>query len=317
MIKSFNTYFFTPKHSHMTGIFKKLLGGLSLCGIVMTAHAQEFQDYLSKYTEENGMGYMQPFADAFGANINTGWFHSADIKKRRPQIYIGMVGMMALVPKSKKTFIATPEGLFIPKIPSAVPTVFGKGESVTIESDAGTSYTFPGGLNVQGATLAAPQVNIGSFFGTQASARFLIYNLGGEIGKLNMYGVGLRHSISQYIPSSPVQLAAGYYWTTCKVGDVANAQNSFISLQGSYPMKKLSFYGGLGYEITTMQVRYTFEWEEGSEEDIHFDLEGSNRIRLTLGVSLQLGPLRLNTDYNLSDQSVFSLGIGFDIEKKQ
>ena len=297
-------------------MLKKLLWAGSLCGCVMTAHAQEFQDYLSKYTQENGMGYMEPFADAFGASINTGWFHSASIEKMEPQIYVGIVGMMVVVPERKKSFIATPEGLFTPKFPVEVPTIFGSGESVTAEGDGGTSYTFPGGLNVTAVTLAAPQLDVGSFFGTQASVRFLIYDFGGEIGKLNMFGMGVRHNISQYIPSLPAHLAVGYYWTTFQLGDITDAKNSFISLQGSYPMKKLTFYGGLGYELTTMQVGYTFKGEEGMEEDINFDLKGSNKVRLTLGASLKLGPVRLNGDYNLSDQGVFSCGLGFDIGRK-
>jgi hypothetical protein len=282
----------------------------------MTAHAQEFQDYLSKYTQENSMGYMQPFADAFGASINTGWFHSASIEKMEPQLSVGVVGMLAIIPERKKSFIATPEGLFTPKIPVEVPTVFGSGESVTVEGDGGTSYTFPGGLNVSAVTLAATQLDVGSLLGTQASVRFFIYDFGKEVGKLNMLGIGVRHSISQYIPSFPAQLAVGYYWTTLQLGNITDTKNNFISLQGSYPMKKLTFYGGLGYELTTMQVGYTFRGEEGAEEDIHFDLKGNNTIRLTVGASLKLGPFRLSGDYNLSDQGVFSCGLGFDIGRK-
>jgi hypothetical protein len=146
--------------------------------------------------------------------------------------------------------------------------------------------------------------------------RFLIYDFGGEVGKLNIFGMGVRHNISQYIPSWPAHLAVGYYWTTFRLGDITDAKNSFISLQGSYPMEKLTFYGGLGYELTTMQVGYTFKGEEGTEEDINFDLKGSNKVRLTLGASLKLGPVRLNGDYNFSDQGVFSCGLGFDIGRK-
>ncbi len=300
----------------MVCIFKWLIGTGILFGCMVKAPAQELQDFLSKYTRANGMDYMQPFADVFGANVNTGWFHSANIKKMEPQIYIGAVGMIAMVPKKKKTFIATPEGLFTPKTPVAVPTLFGNGASVTLEGEGGTSYTFPGGVDVSAVSLVAPQVDIGALLGTQVSVRFFIHDFGGEIGKSNMFGMGVRHSISQYIPSLPAQLAIGYYWTSFQIGDITDAKNSFISLQGSYSLQKLTFYGGLGIERTSMQIGYTFEGEEGMPEDINFDLNGENTLRFTMGVSLKISVFRLNADYNLSGQDVFSLGLGFDIVKK-
>jgi len=286
--------------------------------VTLTVHAQNFKDYLSKYTDENGRGYMQPAADALGANLNTGWFHSASLKKMGPQVYIGLVGMITMVPDSKKTFVATPEGLFTPKTPTEVSTVFGSGESVTIDGEGGTSYSFPGGLDVKAVPLAAPQLSVGSVLGTDLSLRFLAYNFKKEDigGKVNLFGFGVRHSISQYIPTMPAQLALAYYWTTASVGDVMDAKASFISLQSSYSVKVLTFYGGLGYEMANTDIAYNYEGEEGAEEDIRFELEGSNNVRFTVGVGLNLGPVRLHTDYNIADQSVFSFGLGYGFRDK-
>lgn len=285
---------------------------ISCCIASFPGQSQNFKDYLSKYTEENGTGYMQPAGDALGANLNTGWFHSAKLKKLKPQVYVGLVGMIAFVPDEKKTFLATPEGLFTPKTPTEASTVFGSGESTTIEGDEGTSYTFPGGLEVKAVPLAAPQVSVGSVFGTDVSLRFIAYKFDQEDvgGKVNLFGFGLRHSISQYLSAMPAQLAVAYYWTTASVGEVMETNASLISLQSSYSVKILTVYGGLGYEMSNTNVVYTFKEDEDVEEDISFNLDGGNKIRFTLGVGLNLGPVRLHTDYNIADQSVFSFGMG-------
>ncbi|MGM0532759.1 MAG: DUF6588 family protein [Bacteroidota bacterium] len=39
-------------------------------------------------------------------------------------------------------------------------------------------------------------------------------------------------------------------------------------------------------------------------------MQGNNKIRGTLGVTLNLGPLKLNGDYSMATQSIFTVGLG-------
>jgi hypothetical protein len=39
-------------------------------------------------------------------------------------------------------------------------------------------------------------------------------------------------------------------------------------------------------------------------------LQGNNKIRGTLGLTLNLGPVKLNGDYSMATQSIFTVGLG-------
>ena len=92
-----------------------------------------------------------------------------------------------------------------------VSTLFGPTDPVEVTGDAGTVYVFPGGLNVSMLPFAVPQLTLGSVFGTDLTVRYFAYSTNEDIGKLNLFSWGLRHSISQYVPVLPLDLAVGFY----------------------------------------------------------------------------------------------------------
>jgi len=270
-------------------------------------HAQEFEDFVKKYTGANGEGYMQPLADAFGANLNSGWYHSAYIAKPGFQLYIGVSAMAAPIPAQNKTFMATTEGFFTPQQTAKVPTVFGSTEPTEVEGDGGTGYLFPGGLDLKNLPMAVPHLTIGSLLGTSASLRWAAYDLGEDVGKVELLGWGLNHSLDQYLPVDPFHMALGFYMQQFAMGDIVDANGWLANLQASYQLSFITLYGGVGYENSTLDINYTYE-EDNSE--IAFDLQGNNKIRGTLGLTLNLGPLKLNGDYSMATQSIFTVGLG-------
>ena len=274
------------------------------------ATSQDIEELVSKYTENNGKGYMQPLADAFGATFNTGLFHSARMKKLGFQAYLGVVASTAFISDKRTTFNATTEGFADPEITAEAPTVFGPTESVDVEGPGGTVYVFPAGMNVKMIPFAIPQLSIGSVYGTDLTFRFITFNLGEDFGDLNVFGWGVRHSISQYLKKLPVDIALGVYNQSFKVGDIVSANAWLVSAQASKRVMLFTFYGGLGYENTKLDLEYTNEEED---VDIAFDLTGKNSIRLTAGITFNFGPAKLNIDYNLASQSVLSVGLGVGI----
>lgn len=278
--------------------------------LTIPAFPQDIEGLISKYTEENGKGYMQPFADAFGANLNSGLFHSAKVKKLGFQLYIGVKASTAFIPDKRKTFMATTEGSFAPEQTEEVPTVFGPAESVEVNGNGGTVYVFPGGLNVSMVPFVIPQLTLGSVFGTDLTLRYFTYSLDDDIGNLDHFGWGIRHSISQYIPGLPVDLAVGIYNQHFRVGDIVESGSWLISAQASKSLLLFTFYGGLGYENTRMNIEYD---QENGGSIVSFDLTGSNSIRFTAGITFNLGPVKLNVDYSLASQSALSAGLGIGI----
>ena len=275
----------------------------------MNANAQELEDFIGNYTGQNGKGYMQPLADAFGANMNSGLYHSAKIESGF-KLYIGVITTTALIADDQKTFTATTEGLFNPETTAEAPTIFGAIEGATVEGEAGTTYNFPGGFDLNILPLAIPQVHIGNLFGTEATIRYIAVDLGDNFGRLNVFGWGVRHSISQYFGDSKVDIAVGYFREKFDIGDIVEASSSLVGIQASKDVGVLTFYGGLGFENASLDISY--EYDEGDTvETIEFNLEGSNSVRFTAGMTLRLGVIRLNTDINLGDQTVFAAGLGF------
>ncbi len=287
--------------------------------------SQSLEDYLSKYTQENGKQYLQPFADAFSADFNSGLFHNAHLKKMGFQLYIGVAAQVATIPSSAKHFQAyTESGLFEPEGPYSVPTVFGptEGKIVPIEASNGLlDYAFPGGFDMDYVPLAMPQITIGSVFGTDFTARYIELDVT-DIGKIKVFGWGLRHSIDQYLDILPIDLAVGYYNQSFKIGEYMDATANVVNLQASYSIPVLTFYGGLGYENSKVDVQYTYEGPDISTTSIQegdrvsFEMEGANTVRLTLGMTLNLGPVKIHGDYNVAKQNTFVVGLGIGINEK-
>ena len=272
--------------------------------------SQDIEELVSKYTESNGKGYMQPLADAFGATFNSGLFHTAGLKKLGFQAYLGVVASTAFISDKRTTFDATTQGFTDPEITATAPTVFGPGEAVSVDGPGGTAYVFPAGMNVKMIPFAIPQLSVGSVYGTDLTLRFITFNLGEDFGDLSVFGWGIRHSISQYVEALPLDVALGIYNQSFKAGDIVSANAWVVSAQASKKVLIFTFYGGLAFENTKLDLEYHNDEED---VDIAFNLNGKNSIRLTAGITFNLGPAKLNVDYNIASQSVLSFGLGIGI----
>jgi hypothetical protein len=293
---------------------KRIIRITVLAGVMTSAFlpvmADDIQSFVSKYTEANGKGYMQPLADAFGACMNTGLYHSAHVSRVGLHLTIGVETMTAVVGASQKTFTAITEN-FNPPTSKRVPTLFGATQNVSVIGANGTTYDFPGGMNVKMLPLVAPQVTVGSIMGTDLTVRWFSMAVGKNFGDLKLFGWGVRHSLSQYMPLLPfVDIAVGYYSQSFKVGGVVDATATLISLQGSVSKSILLVYGGIGMESSTLKIAY--EPEKGGEK-IRFDLKGGNKMRITLGAGLNFPGVKLHADYNISTLSTIGLGVGFGL----
>lgn len=147
-------------------------------------------------------------------------------------------------------------------------------------------YTLPAGGNMSTIFAGVPQLEIGSFFGTEALIRFIPeVDLGKYIGKFSFWGIGLKHSISQYFyeeqtavenPEKPwersnpapfdLSVQAAYQRTNLKnkVGVTnsnleahANILNFNINASKSIP-DWFDIYAGLSYDIINIEADFTY-----------------------------------------------------------
>lgn len=277
-----------------------------LCGLAISSlHAQNIEDMVSKYTEANGEGYLQPLADAVGANLNSGLFQTARIPTTGFYIRGNLVVMLAPIGDDNKTFTATTEPPFSPTQTAEAPTVFGDTDPVSVIGTGGTEYVFPGGFAINRFPFLVPHIAIGSIRGTEVMFRYFQLTPDDNIGKIKLFGFGARHSISQYLEEPPLDLSASFFFQTFDIGDIVEANTTIFGLQGSYTKSVLTLYGGPGIETSSLDIAYDFE-----DTQIRFNMDGENSFRFTAGASADLLILRLFIEYNFASQSALALGIG-------
>jgi hypothetical protein len=227
--------------------------------------------------------YISPFANAFGSGLSGGWYNTA-----KPHKFGGfditISTSVGIVPTSGQTFDASKIGLSS--------SITGAGISSTVAGpdkagplmhyNAGAitlaSFNAPKGIGWRYIPVPTAQVGIGLPFGTELKVRF-IPKINIKDGDVSLWGVGLVHSLMQYLPGNKllpfdVSLFAGF---TKLKGNVPidlqpapgisqaytdpydplksfNDQFLKISVQalnisaiGSVNLPVITFYGGLGY----------------------------------------------------------------------
>lgn len=300
---------------------RKIIFTLIVLLCSLSTMAQDLEDYLSKYTSENGKNYLQPFAYAFSADLNSGLFHNATIKKKGFQLYIGVVSQIAIIPDKSKFFTAHIDdpAFGSPRDVPNAPTLFGPDEGVLVEnSENGLQMYLPAGFDIDYLPMALPQITIGSVLGSDFTVRYMSFSVE-DFGDIDMFGWGIRHSINQYAKSLPLSLAIAYYHQRFTVGEYLDAKTNVIGLQASYDIPIITFYGGLSYENGSLDVEYTYEGSDSTVDNgdkISFILKEDGNIRATLGLCLNLGPLKVHGDYNMARQNTFALGLGIGFNQK-
>lgn len=345
-----------------------------LCiGLVSSGFAQDesLESTLQKLSEDAAMKYVNPISSAFGADLNSGWFHkvpSAVIAGFN--LEIGVVAMGAFFPDDSKSFSVI--GQFRFSEAEARQLVEGQGYSQQVEDDLvkqitgqyfdvgisgatitgaeddhiivdfpgkmfdvnGTDYNVPpesvdlgfGGFqdlaDLSFLPLAAPQVSVGTVYGTQATFRYLpSITLSSDLGKLKYFGFGIQHNPAIWFKNQiPVDVAVSFFTQTLKIGDLFKSKATAFGLNASKRfgtgLLNVAPYAGFMFESANMEVTYTYTVNTSTgiyREEINFELEGENKSRLILGVSLRLLTLNLNADYNFSKYDSFTAGLTFGL----
>ncbi len=159
--------------------------------------------------------YLRPYANVLGSDLNAGWYNTARPHK------LGGLDVTATVswakaPLSALTYdlnelnlsdnaVKSPDGL--------APTIAGKQESrpevsysQSVDLGEGSQdveyarYTLPDGTGVDFFPLPMGQLTVGLPLGTDVSARFVPQMGLSDYGEIGLWGVGGKHSISQWLP---------------------------------------------------------------------------------------------------------------------
>lgn len=298
-------------------------------------HGQSISEVLSKIAGDNAKNYIQPAVDAFGANLNSGLYYTADVHGVLG-FDIGLRAMVVFVPDDQLKFVAVlPDSVVGPggtKIASGYPrnhetaTVWGgKGqEGVQSTNSSVPPFPFPGGVDLKTVPLAVPQLSVGLPLGTEILLRYLpTIKISESIGKLSFFGIGLRHDIDQYIPvpGFPIDISAQFVYQSFSVKDTADRNildTKAISLgaQVSKTFAIATLYGGIAYENTAITIGPYQHADPSTGTTITinaFDVTAKNNFRFTVGAGIKLAIINLNIDYSLASTSVLSAGLSLGL----
>jgi len=304
---------------------KIILISLLLSLVVGISWAESLTEKLERFGTENGEAYINPWVTAFGTSLNTGLYQSAKVLK--PFLFGVNINNMALfVPEEDQTFTLTSptiNGINIwedEELESA--TCFGdKGATVTFKDDIGRLLDpkLPNGADISTLPMFIPQVNMGLPFGNEIMLRgFPKMELQKDIGDFSFWGVGLKHSLDQYIPLVPIDLAVQAAYQQMSFADVIDIDSFAANMHISKKLLMWTLYGGVGYENTNMEVKFdgvSYDVDENGDiiivpTEIKFDLEGENEYRATAGIRYSFLLAKIYADYTISKYQVLNLGVG-------
>lgn len=225
------------------------------------------------------------------------------------------------------------------------PTVVGsKTDSVKIQFNSKT-YNVPGygqvtvpgqyvALPVVGflqdlkaLPLAAPQLSIGTFVGTQFTFRYLPSQDIKDLGKATYFGWGIQHNPGIWfgaVDALPVDLSLSFFTQKIKFGDLFQSKATEFGVNVSkrlgWGFLNLTPYAGFMFESSTMSFAYNFYAPDPSNnyqptklEQVSFDLDSANKSRLVLGLSIKLLFVNVNADYNFGKYNSATAGVMFII----
>jgi hypothetical protein len=233
--------------------------------------------------------YFSPYANAFGAGLNGGWYNTAKPHK------LGGFDITAsfnfsMVPKSAGTFNVADLGLTALTGTGIASTISGPSTSnvtltKTVSGITVASFKLPPGTGWRLIPTPTAQIGIGLPLGTELKIRYMP-PMKLKDANLSLWGVGLMHSIMQYIPGHkliPVDLSVfgGFTKITTNIPlslqpkagapqsyTVYNAASSFndqkmsanieawnVGIISSVKVAVLTVYGGVGYSHTLTDIR--------------------------------------------------------------
>jgi hypothetical protein len=238
--------------------------------------------------------YITPWANMFGTSLSGGWYNTA-----KPHKLLGfdltITANCAIAPSAEKTFDISTLGLQTlqvnPASASAItPTIAGSilkdGPSMDVVTNLGTvsnAFKMPKGTGIPITLLPMAQLGIGFIKGTEFMVRYGPPINYGKSGTMDLWGVGVKHSIFQYLPASkaiPLDVSVMFGYTKFHTGSNVNFRPTYkidydadvpasfndqkmqmtvgvwtANLLISTTLPLINVYGGIGYAGTSTNLK--------------------------------------------------------------
>jgi len=317
---------------------KKLLFTL-LSGLIgLNSFAQPDPPITSIFADDIAQGeklieaYFTPMAESFGAGLNSGWYNTA-----KPHSLGGFDLTFTLntviIPNSAKKFnIADAGGTTFTSAETEASTIFGSSDGTPMtytNSNTSTDVDFnmPGGFKTPALPLPMLQAGIGLIKNTAIDIRYMPMLDVGNAVKVNLFGIGLKHDLLQWIPVAgdaiPMSLSLQWGYTNLNtelkidVHEVSlNTKANTINLVASKRLLMVTGYAGVGYNSSTTSFSADADFELSGikfEEKVQMDFESKNNLRANVGFRFNITLVTIQADYTFSEYPTATLGLGVSL----
>ncbi len=283
-----------------------------LAGGAPRAGAQ-LSENLGALTGENTKKYLGPLPDAFSGTMNSAIFTTGNVPKVGIGFSIGLKVMGVRFDDQDRLYTPTdPPGFTSTPPITQAPTVIGGTDAVAQSGQGGATQYYPGGFDIGEFAFAAPQLSVGSLLGTRAVVRWFAHDFAADnfIEKISFFGIGAQHSLSQYFPALPVDLAAGVFYQSFKINDhLLDIKTVHYDLTGSRGFGLVQPYAALGLDTFKMDADY----EDSNNPGTHItaDFDRSTHVRLTAGVVANLPFVKVHGEANIAATNGVAVGLSF------
>ena len=344
--------------------FLVLLSGTSYAQFQFPDSENLFEEFLLGGKDDANIllgQYMLPGMKGLGYGVNSGWYNTAKPHETFGfDITISYVN--AIVPEADKTFEFVDSDYQFTSLGSGssatLPTLMGIAHApadrsrLDLSLDGSTvvnGYNAPDGVSgdidkvtMISGSVPTPiiQVGFGLVKGTEIKIRWLPnINIGDGEFKLNYFGLGGMHSISQWLPvfkNIPVDISAFVGWTTISAeyaipenfnvpgaNQRATADITTFTYQliASAHVSVLTGYVALGYDNfkTNFKMLGTYDISAPTVplpelvDPINLDQSGNSGFRTAFGARLKLSIITLTADYTLREYNTLTLSLGFSV----
>jgi hypothetical protein len=309
-------------------------------GTTTAVRADDLGSVLSKLAGDNAKNYVGPLMKGWGADLNSAWFHSADVHDLLGFDIQVKVGLAQLNDADKTYLFRMPDSMSVTgnpftlvagtDYPAAViaPTAVGAADPVVVKTNKTAKtgfqeipiFTHPQGFNLPAAPLIMPQAALGLPFGIEAMVRYLpSYTT--AVGKVSFLGYGARLGINRLIPV-PLPIDIAIHFATQKLSfkdstdaELISASATAYGIEISKSILFLTLYGGFQLENSSFNIGpYTAKISTGSSTTVvnvpQFTVDGANTSRILLGLRLHLLILTLHAEYGIATINTLSAGVG-------
>ena len=319
---------------------KKYLFTLLVAFIGLNTFAQITDAYPSilaediKQAEKLLEAYFTPMAESFGAGINNGWYNTA-----KPHSLGGfdltLTVNTVIIPNSAKTFkITDAGGSTFTSTETEASTIFGSSDVTPMTYNVqGTGaygqsdFEMPGGLKTPAIPLPMIQAGIGLIKNTAIDIRYMpMLNVGNAV-KVNLFGVGIKHDLLQWIPvigdAIPMSLSIqGGYTSLNTELEVASQKVNLttkattINLVASRKILMVTGYAGVGYNSASTTFAADANFDLGGvqfDEKVEIKFESNNNIRANVGLRFNITLVTIQADYTFAEYPTATLGVGVSL----